>query len=95
MARSKLGRPPLPDGERKRTITVYLGTRTVEKIDQQAAQAGLSRNQVIASALAACFGDDSKGIARPPEMAGARGQQIRAARVAREERHVHESLGGA
>ena len=58
---SKLGRPPLPDGERKKTITVYLGTKTVERIEQQAARAGVSRNKVIADALAGYFAELARG----------------------------------
>jgi len=58
MAMSKLGRPPLPDGERKKTITVYLGTRTVERIEQLAARAGVSRNKVIADALAGYIAEE-------------------------------------
>ena len=55
MARGRLGRPPLPEHERKRTITVYLGTRVVDSIDHRAAREGRSRNQLIAAILADHF----------------------------------------
>jgi hypothetical protein len=55
MARGRLGRPPLPEDERKRTITVYLGTRVVDSIDHRAAREGRSRNQLIAAILADHF----------------------------------------
>jgi hypothetical protein len=55
MARGRLGRPPLPEDERKRTITVYLGMRVVDSIDHRAAREGLSRNQLIAAILADHF----------------------------------------
>jgi hypothetical protein len=68
MARGKLGRPPLPDDERKRTITVYLGTRTVEHIEEQAARTGLSRNHLIATVLADHFdGQGTTGAWQSPE----------------------------
>jgi len=75
MAMSKLGRPPLPDGERKKTITVYLGTKTVERIEQQAARAGVSRNRVIADALAGYFAEEGpKCPDAPPLPVGPRPQ---------------------
>jgi hypothetical protein len=55
MAQGKLGRPPLPEPLRKRTVTLYLATRMLERIDEQAARTGLSRNHVIASVLAGHF----------------------------------------
>ncbi len=55
MPRGKLGRPPVPEPLRKRTVTLYLATRMLERIDAQAARAGLSRNQLIASVLAGHF----------------------------------------
>ncbi|MGH2347549.1 MAG: ribbon-helix-helix protein, CopG family [Chloroflexota bacterium] len=55
MPRGKLGRPPVPEPLRKRTVTLYLATRMVERIDERAARTGLSRNQLIASVLACHF----------------------------------------
>ncbi len=95
MARGKLGRPRLPDDERKRTITVYLGTRTVQQIEQQAAQTGLSRNQVIASVLAAHFDDGSRETPGQTESLEALGQEFLAARALHEPRRVRESRGRA
>jgi hypothetical protein len=94
MAGGKLGRPPLPQGERKRTITVYLGTTTVERIEQQALRSGLSRNQVIAGVLARYFGEGSKGDAEQPASVEAAGPEPRALRTVRGLHYAREILGG-
>lgn len=56
MARDRRGRPPVPEAQRKRTITVYLAARVVRQIELAAEGAGVSRNQLIARVLAAQFG---------------------------------------
>lgn len=64
-SRSGLGRPPLPEDERKDTLTCYLPVRVIERLGELAECQRVSRNKLAARVLSDFVAGAEAGVAPP------------------------------
>lgn len=65
-SRSGLGRPPLPEDERKDSLTCYLPVRVIERLGELAERQRVSRNKLAARVLSDFVAGAEAGAAPPP-----------------------------